>query len=138
MSNRNPRTFEDFAATNRQFVAELITGGVILVCKILLAPILRRFDLGSEELGSNGLKSMLYHPRNQDIFLLTYDRPCFYNQHNYIFHNMEHQLDSIHNTSSNILIFYNYNLVNVSPSLTIKIFLSQLWAKYIDFIIYEV
>lgn len=59
MSNRNPRTFEDFAATNRQFVAELITGGVILVCKILLAPILRRFDLGSEELGSNGLKKLL-------------------------------------------------------------------------------
>ena len=60
VSNRNPRTFEDFAATNRQFVAELITGGVILVCKILLAPILRRLDFGSDEFGSNGLKSMLY------------------------------------------------------------------------------
>ena len=60
VSNHNPRTFDDFAATNRQFVAELITGGVILVCKILLAPILRRFDLGSEEFGSNGLKLILY------------------------------------------------------------------------------
>lgn len=47
--------FEDFAATSRQFVAELITGGVILVCKIRLAPILSRFDFGSEEFGSNGL-----------------------------------------------------------------------------------
>ena len=60
VSNRNPRTFEDFAATNRQFVAELITGGVILVCKILLAPILRRLDFGSDEFGSNGLNSILY------------------------------------------------------------------------------